>query len=190
MKNELRHLEEFQEILTNYKISENLRNELQQSKLVLLTAPTGIGRNTLIRELIKSGQYHFMVSDTTRHPRHNDGVLETNGKEYWFKTEDEFLEGLKEGRYIEAAIIHKQQVSGINVSEIIKANTESQIAITDAEIKGAETLFKVKPDTIAIFVLPPTFEEWMKRLKNRGEMSQAEFKRRLASAIAEFDFYS
>jgi guanylate kinase len=74
------------------------------------------------------------------------------------------------------------------VSEIIKANTESQIAITDAEIKGAETLFKVKPDTIAIFVLPPTFEEWMKRLKNRGEMSQAEFKRRLASAIAEFDF--
>lgn len=188
MKNELKHLSQFRAILKSYKMSDSLKDELGKVELVVLTAPTSIGRNTIIRELLKTGDFHFVVSDTTRHPRINDGVLEQNGVEYWFKTENEFLEGLKQGQYLEAAIVHDQQISGVNISEFVAAYQNKRIALTDVEVQGVEALASSKPDLIAIFVVPPSFEEWMRRLKQRGEMSNEEFKRRLVSAVNEFSY--
>jgi len=83
---------------------------LQQTKFVPLVAITSSGRNTLIRELLKTGEYHFIVSDTTRKPRTNDGVMEQSGVEYWFRDEDEVLQDVKDGKFLEAAVIHSQQV--------------------------------------------------------------------------------
>jgi len=188
MANQLDHLIEFEEVLRSYQISDESKRELAKDKLVLLTAPTSIGRNTIIKSLVNSGKYYFVLSDTTREPRISDGAMEQSGEIYWFKTEVEILEGLKQGKYLEAAIIHTQQVSGMRVDEIKKAAAQNKIAIKDVEIQGVESYMKAKPDTIAIFVLPPSFDEWMRRLKHRGPMSDQEFSRRLNSAIAEFDY--
>lgn len=185
--NELARIAEFRKLLDGYHLSKTALQTLSQTELVLLVAPTSSGRNTIIRELLKTGDYHFVVSDTTRQPRVNDGVPEQNGHEYWFRTENEILADLEQGKYLEAAIIHDQQVSGISVRELEKARDEGKIAITDAEIIGADNAIKYKPDTIAIFVLPPSFEEWQRRVKHRGPMAATEFKRRMQSACKEFE---
>lgn len=185
--NQLVHLSEFKALLDNYQMSEESRQLLASTKLVLLAATTSSGRNTLIRQLLKTDKYHYIVSDTTRQPRINDGVYEQNGVEYWFRSEQEILEDLRRGKFLEAAVIHDQQVSGVSIRELEKAIGKGKVPITDIEVVGVESVVRVKPDTIAIFVLPPSFEEWQRRIKERGGMSSAEFCRRLTSAAKEFE---
>lgn len=185
--NELVRIDEFRDVLRGYHLSKTTLFTLSQTKLVLIVGPTSSGRNTRIKRLLKTGDYHYVVSDTTRQPRINDGFAEQNGREYWFRTENEILTDLKEGKYLEAAIIHNQQVSGISVRELEKARDEGKIAITDAEITGATNAIKYKPDTIVIFLLPPSFDEWQRRIKHRGQMTPEEFKRRMQSACKEFE---
>lgn len=184
--NKLEHIAEFREALKDYSLSKVALHTLSQTKLVLLVATTSSGRNTVLREVVKTGDYHFIVSDTTRKPRVNDGVLEQNGREYWFRSETEMLADIQAGHFLEAAIIHDQQVSGISVRELELAAQDDKIAITDAEIAGADNAKKYKPDTVTIFVLPPSFEEWQRRLKHRGDMDALEFKRRMQSAAEEY----
>lgn len=184
--NELVNLEEFQTLLANYHLSKTALQTLSQTQLVLLVAATSTGRNHLIRELLKTGDYYYIVSDTTRKPRSNDGVMEQNGIEYWFRDEQAVLEDIRQGKYLEAAVIHRQQVSGISIRELQKASDAGKIAITDAEIAGIDHAVGLKPDTCGIFVLPPSFDEWQRRLHHRGDMHPAEYKRRMQSAVAEF----
>jgi len=183
--NELKHIDEFKEVLGDYQPSKRSLMTLSQVELVLLVAPTSSGRNTVIRELMKTGDYYFIVSDTTRQPRSNDGVMEQDGVEYWFRSEEEVLADIKDGKYLEAAIIHNQQVSGISVRELEKAKEAGKIAITDAEIAGADSAVKRKVDTLVIFLLPPNFDEWQRRITSRGEMSSTEYKNRMISAARE-----
>lgn len=184
--NKLDHGPEFRQILADYRLSKVALQTLSQTQLVILVSPTSSGRNTVIRQLLKTDDYYFIVSDTTRKPRINDGVLEQDGVEYWFRSENEVLEDIKAGKYLEAAVIHNQQVSGISVREIEKARAQGKIAITDAEIAGVDNAIAVKHDTLGIFVLPPSFEEWQRRIKHRGHMSPEEYKRRMKSAAVEF----
>jgi guanylate kinase len=187
MENQLDYLDEFRELLKHYKVSEAGKKVLKETNLVLLVAPTASGRNTIVTELLKTGDYHYVVSDTTRQPRVNNGVREQNGKEYWFRPEDVVLADLKAGKYLEAAIIHNQQVSGISMREIVQAHKEGKVALTDIEVIGTATIMAAKPDTHALFVMPPSFEEWMRRIESRGAMTVAEKQRRLTSAAKEFE---
>lgn len=181
------NLSEFSQILAGYQLSDYAKSLIQELNLVLITSPTSVGGSTIIDQLIRLGNYHFLVSDTTRLPRINNGLLEKNGVDYWFKSPEEVLAGLRKGNYIEAAVIHNQQVSGISTDEIKRAINEHKIAITNIDYQGAERFAILKPDTIFLFILPPSFDEWMKRLKLRGDMTATEVKRRLQSAIKELD---
>ncbi len=185
MGNHLSKLKEFQAILANYHIAPAGRATLQKSKLALMIGPTASGRDTINAELLKTGEFYFMVSNTTRQPRVNNGVPERNGVEYWFKSEKAMLSDLKTGRLLEAEIIHDQQVSGISISELEKANQKNKIAITNVEL-NIGTIVKAKPDTMAFLVLPPSFEEWLSRLNKRGKMPKEEKRRRLETAIKIF----
>lgn len=100
--NRLRHLPEFAETLSRYRVSEPVIEVLHSFRLVLLSGPSASGRNTIINELLKSGQYVYIVSDTTRRPRVNNGVKETNGVEYWFRSEEQLLDELRHGDFLEA----------------------------------------------------------------------------------------
>jgi len=183
--NQLKYINEFYKLLDGYQPSKQSLLTLSQVELVLLVAPTSSGRNTVIRELMKTGDYYFIVSDTTRNPRSNDGVMEKDGVEYWFRSEEEVLADIKDGKYLEAAVIHNQQVSGISIRELEKAEAAGKIAITDAEIAGADSAIKRKVDTLVIFLLPPNFDEWQRRIASRGKMNSAEYKNRMISAAKE-----
>src|SRR5665213_1025428 len=105
-QNKLVRIAEFRTALEGYHLSKAALQTLSQTELVLLVAPSSTGRNTIIWELLKIGDYHFVVSDTTRKPRVNDGLLEQSGREYWFRSEQEVLTDIQQGKYLEAAIIH------------------------------------------------------------------------------------
>ncbi|MGD8373278.1 MAG: hypothetical protein PVI21_00255 [Candidatus Woesebacteria bacterium] len=182
----LHRREEFEAILGNYHISEGARQILNETPFVVMVAPSASGRNTIINELLKTEQYHFIVSDTTRPPRVNNGVLEQNGVEYFFRDEDDMLADIEAGRFLEAEVIHKQQVSGISVREIEKAHKMGKIAITDVDLGGAQNIAKTDPTAIVIFVVPPNFNEWLRRMRERGSISDEEVCRRVETAIRHF----
>lgn len=187
MQPHLEHFDQFQSILDDYQISEDGKKLLEKTKLVLLTAPTSAGRNAIIKELVKTGEYEYILSDTTRPKRTNNGVMERDGVEYWFRTEEEVLGDLKNGSFLEADIIHAQQVSGISLRELKKAADHNKIAIDEVYYIGIDNVKKAKPDTYTIFVLPPSYEVWMDRLLKRGDMTTEEVKRRLESAELELE---
>lgn len=179
---ELKLINEFHASLENYELSAHAHQILDRIKLVVLTAPTASGRNTIINELLRTNDYNFIISDTTRPPRLNNGVLEQNGREYFFRKEEDMLADIKDGNFLEAEVIHGQQVSGISIRELEKASQQHRAAITDMDIGGVSNLIAVKPDTIAVLVLPPNFEVWHERIFSRGDMGNAEYARRLETA--------
>ncbi len=183
--NKLDHLKEFKEILDDYKLPVEAVNFLNKTKFVILVGPSSSGRNSIINQLLKFGDYHYVVSDTTRKPRKNNGILELNGREYWFRKETDMLADLKASKFLEAAIIHNQQVSGISLRELELASNQKKIAIDEIEVVGADNIHKVAPKAIFLFVVPPSFEEWMVRMNIRGELPQDETIRRLDSAVSE-----
>ncbi len=186
--NKLDHIADFKNLLSDYQASDRSIKILNETKFVLLAAISSAGRNTMIRQLAQSNKYHFIVSDTTRKPRVNDGILEQDGREYWFKTEEQFLEGLRQGKYLEAAIIHNQQVSGVSIDELTRAKKEGKIAISDIDVQGVDALYAQSNSCIPVFVLPPSYAEWRQRLKNRGHMTDNELQNRLESAKKELRF--
>lgn len=181
----LKLYQQFKQILDNYKVSNRAKKALEGLNLVLMVAPTSSGRNTIIKKLLETGDYYFIVSDTTRPAQLRDGKMEETGAQYFFRSEEEILADLQAGEFLEAALIHQQQVSGVSIRELEKAKTGGKIAITDIEIVGADNVMQVKPDAKAIFVLPPSFEEWQRRINGRSQMSPQEISNRLASAQKE-----
>lgn len=181
----LKHLGDFEQTLEGYRPSQKTLDLLEKVHLIILAGPTAAGRNTLIKLLVQTDRYHYVVSDTTRKKRANDGVMERDGVEYWFISEEEFLDGLKDGKYLEAAVIHRQQVSGVNVTRLQDTVRTGKIAISEIENKGVATYHTYKPDTLCVFLLPPGFDVWMKRIRGRGDVDEAELRRRLESGILE-----
>jgi len=183
--NKLSHIGEFKEVLTNYQLSDGAKATLEGIRLALLVGPSSSGKNTIINELVKSGAYHSIISDTTRKPRVNNGVLEQDGREYWFRSEDDILADLKAGNFLEAAIIHNQQVSGMSIRELSSVARDHKIAINEIEVVGADHIHRLVPSAQFLFVLPPSFDEWITRMNARGELPADETKRRLNSAAME-----
>jgi len=182
----LHHRAAFEALLKDYKMNDAALQTLQQTPFVLLVAASGAGRNTIIERLLETGNYYYVVSDTTRPPRVRDGVpIEQNGVQYFFRAEDEVLADLKAGKFLEAAVIHGQQVSGISVREIEAAQQSHKVAITDIEVQGSAYITKVKPDTLNIFILPPSFDEWLARIRKRSHLPDAEIKNRIEAAVTE-----
>ncbi|MFO0971139.1 MAG: hypothetical protein U0520_02190 [Candidatus Saccharimonadales bacterium] len=185
--NYLQLRKDFENILQSYQASEASQQVLKQSKIALFDGPSASGRNTITVELVKTGRYHQIVSDTTRLPRTNNGITEQDGVEYWFKTEREFLEGLEKGLYIEAAIIHNQQVSGVSVAEVERAHASGKIAITDIQSDGVESFLRYNADPACFFIVPPSLTVWLSRLQARGALGEDERRRRLQSAASEIE---
>jgi len=185
--NELKRLTLFEDMLSDYKPSEEVQKLANSNRMVILAGVTSSGRNTIIDELAKTKKFHYLVSDTTRQPRMNDGVLEQDGHQYHFRSEEDFLKRLHLGLYLEASIVHKQQVSGLGIEELLTASVQHDIGITDTDFTGAANILEIAPATLTVFLIPPNFEEWMSRLTKRGKLDQAEIQRRLTSAEKELE---
>jgi len=177
------NLTSFEKVLKNYRPDSDYLKQLQQLNLVLLLGFSGAGKNTIINYLKQHYDYYFLVSDTTRKPRRNNGLLEADGVDYNFISLKKMLENLKKGNYLEAEIIHDQQVSGISIQQLLNALKVQKRAITDVDLGGAQKILTYKNDSYLFLVLPPSFEIWMKRLLKRDQnMTVQELLHRLKTA--------
>lgn len=179
----LKNREAFEHILNDYKVSDHAKQVLAATPFVALSGLAGGGRNTVIRQLVENYDYGFIVSDTTRPPKLRDGKMEEEGVNYYFsRDEQEMLDELSNGEFVEAEVIHNQQVSGTSIREVERIVSLGKIPVSDYEFGGANAIANTKVDAAIIGLLPPSYDEWMRRLSSRETMDDEEFRNRLVTA--------
>jgi guanylate kinase len=173
--------------LALYKVPPKAVELIKNTRIVFLVGIAGAGKNTILNGLLKRPEYKFIVSHTTRPPRDNGGVLEQDGINYHFIDYKEAEDMLDNQKFIEAKNVHGK-LYGTSVEAIESIQKSGKIAITDLDIQGVAEYMAVSPGVVTIFLLPPDFETWQKRLRNRYEDSQPDpddIKRRMNTAKIE-----
>ncbi len=165
-------MEDIDKLIAEYRPNDEGVALLRATKTVLLVGITGAGKNTIRSEMMKTGEFHDLVTSVTREPRYNNGVLERDGVEYHFLTQEQAVENLKAGEYVEVSPVHGR-VYGVTVEEVRRAYDAGKIALSDVDVLGIEKYKKLSDDVIAIFLLPPSYEEWQRRVQQRYESHEA-----------------
>ena len=180
-------MDQVEAAIQNYKMSDGVSELVRSTKLLLIAGVVGGGKNTVINELIHDDSYHLIVSHTTRASRTNHGIEEINGVDYHFVTLEQIEQMLSDKSLVEAKYVHGN-VYATSAAELAYAKETDKVAVTDVNIHGVMEYLNVKPDTHAIFLLPPSVETWLKRLERRyGDMDahRDEIDRRLKTAYSE-----
>ena len=158
--------------------------------LFIITAASGAGKTSLVEALLANDvQIRRSVSHTTRQPRPG----EQEGVHYHFVTEAQFLETLNAGGFLESADVHgaKYGTSQSGVDTALQAGND---VILEIDWQGAAQVRKLYPQSISIFILPPSVETLQQRLNNRGQDSAEVIAKRVAAAreemshVVEFDY--
>ncbi len=177
---------DLQKKLQAYTVPSRAVDLIRSSKIVFLVGITAAGKDTVIGQLLKSGDYHYIVSHTTRLPRYNQSVLEQDGLDYHFVDEAKMAELLDNQELIEAKIVH-ENIYGTSISEIQEAHDRSEIAISEVDVQGAAEFRAVSATVLPIFMLPPSFPVWQERLVKRygGNVDLADLHLRMKTAKSE-----
>ena len=155
---------------------------MNDSKLIIFSAPSGAGKSSLIKKLIELSEstIELSVSVTTREPR--DG--EVHGVDYFFISEQEFLKLEKQDAFLESANVHVYHYA--TLKSFVDEKTSSGISvILDIDVQGFKQVKQTSQDNVSIFILPPSLEELEQRLFNRGSESAESIKKRLKNALIE-----
>jgi len=148
--------------------------------LIILISPSGGGKTAIFKKILaEDEEIKYSISFTTRKTRKN----EINGVDYNFISEEKFIEMRNSGDFLESAKVHGYWY-GTSKSYINSALKNNHI-IMDIDVQGAKQIMKSDIDYITIFILPPSRDVWMKRLKSRGTESNDVIKVRLESAEKE-----
>lgn len=157
---------------------------------VVLAGPSGSGKTTVARRMAAGGtRFRFSVSATTREPRAD----ETDGVDYWFVDRPAFLAMRDGDELLEWAEVHGE-LYGTPRREVEAARRQGVHLLLDIDVQGARSVRRLEPDVVTIFLLPPTGERIVARLKGRGSEVEAELRRRMRTAeqelhaVEEFDF--
>jgi guanylate kinase len=158
--------------------------------LFIISAPSGAGKTSLVHALLDINPHiDLSVSYTTRGPRPG----ELNGKDYHFVCRDEFLDMAKRGEFLESAEVYGN-LYGTSQTWISQQTAKGRDILLEIDWQGAAQVRRLFPDSISIFILPPSFEALEQRLKGRGKDKEDVIARRIAAAredvahIAEFDY--
>lgn len=160
--------DDIRDLIQHYHPSQQAIDTLHRQRLVIFAGVAGAGKNSIMNGLLASGRYYDIVTSTTRQPRENDGVMERDGVDYIFLTTEEATAKLRAGEYIEVAPVH-EKVNGVLVSELEKAEKAGRQPIIDVDVQGVHTFKSLSDRVIAIFVVPPSYDVWMERIRRRYE---------------------
>jgi guanylate kinase len=149
-------------------------------KLVIISAPSGSGKTTIVKHLLDSGlNLSFSVSATTRALRGN----EIDGVDYFFLTVQEFKKRIENNEFVEWEEVYKDIFYGTLKSELERIWANGNHVLFDVDVKGGVNLKnKFGTDSIAIFIMPPSVEELENRLVKRGTDTPEKIKTRIEKA--------
>ena len=150
----------------------------------VVTGPSGAGKGTLERELLRRvPELELAVSATTRERRPG----EENGREYWFLHADEFERRVAAGEFLEHVTYVSGQRYGTLRSELERIAAKGRVPLLDLEIEGAVRVRDEVPGAVTIFVKAPSFAELERRLRDRATESAGEIGERLALARKQIE---
>ncbi len=155
-------------------------------KLIIVTAPSGAGKTTIVRHLLSTfDALAFSVSATTRQKR----IEEEEGKDYYFMDVEKFRSLIEEDAFLEWEEVYENQFYGTLKSEAERLWKAGKHVVFDIDVKGALNLKTVFPErTLTIFVKPPKPEVLVERLKKRKSESEKSLQKRIAKANYELTF--
>jgi guanylate kinase len=148
---------------------------------VILSAPSGGGKTTIARALLaRRPELGYSVSCTTRAPRPG----EVQGRDYYFMTRSEFLAERERGAFAESAEVHGN-LYGTLRSEVERVMAGGKHVVMDIDVQGAVQFIRAFPQSVTIFILPPSAAVLLERLRGRNTESAAQLAARLQSALQE-----
>ena len=151
---------------------------MQTGSLFLVSAPSGAGKTSLVNAALEAdSQLVVSVSHTTRPARGG----EVDGENYFFVSDDQFVQMIDEGRFLEHANVFGKQY-GTSKAEVAAKRALGQDVILEIDWQGAQQVREAIPDAISVFVLPPSMEELAARLTSRGEDTAQSIEKRLGEA--------
>ncbi len=154
--------------------------------LFVIAAPSGAGKTTLVKELVKRNpRLEFSVSYTTRARREN----EQHGRDYFFVEPDEFLRLQNDSELLESAVVFDNYY-GTSRSQVENHLSGGANVILEIDWQGAQQVRESMPSCVSIFVLPPSRAELELRLRGRGTDSDAVISRRLADALGDMSHWN
>ena len=156
----------------------------QPGKLFVISGPSGSGKGTLTRGLLKNTNENVVlsISATTRKP----GPGEVDGKDYFFISRDEFISKVDKGELLEYAVVFDNYY-GTPAEPVKELLAEGKTVILEIDVQGGLQVFENMPEAKGILILPPSDEELEKRLQNRGRDSESVIQKRLEKARWEID---
>lgn len=160
--------------------------ENARGKLFILSGPSGSGKGTLLREILKKyadDGIFFSVSATTRAPREG----ETDGVDYHFITREAFEKLLAEDGLLEYNLLSTGDMYGTPKLPLEKALSEGRTAILEIEPNGMRKVLETYPDAVKIFVSPPSLEILEHRLRKRQTENETQIRKRMDTARKEME---
>jgi len=160
-----------------------LQDITTNGRLIVLTGPSGVGKGTLLKQLLRNHpELHLSISVTTRSPR----PKEIEGQHYYFVDVEEFQHMLDQGELLEWAKF-AGNFYGTPRQVVLDQVQQGKQVVLEIELEGARQIQQAFPDAFRIFILPPSLEELENRIRNRGQDSNEAIAQRLKRAQVEID---
>lgn len=157
-------------------------NHLTRGKTFIVSGPSGVGKGTVLKELFKKRDLYYSVSATTRDPREG----EVDGVHYHFMDAEEFRTMIAEDALLEHAE-YAGNYYGTPKRYVDQAMDEGRDVVLEIELQGARQVWAKRPETVRIFIGPPSWEELERRLVSRGTDSPEKIAQRLQRARIEME---
>jgi guanylate kinase len=159
-------------------------NNINQGKLIVFSAPSGSGKTTIVRHLLKQSELNleFSISATSREKRGE----EIDGKDYYYMSAKTFKNKIKADEFLEWEEVYRDNFYGTLKTEIERIWAMDKHVIFDIDVSGGLRIKRKYPEqTLAVFVKPPSIDELKIRLKKRKTESEDKINMRVAKASAE-----
>ncbi|KPK78614.1 MAG: hypothetical protein AMJ89_00970 [candidate division Zixibacteria bacterium SM23_73] len=159
---------------------------MKKATLVVLSSPSGGGKTTICRKILKKHKdYLYSISATTREKRKS----EKQGKDYFFLPESQFNQIRKKRGFVEWAKVHGEYYGTLK-KFVDQAEKKGKVALFVLDVQGGMAIKKKYPESVLIFLLPPSLKELKRRLIERGTDNIDEMQQRLKTALKEIQFWS
>ena len=154
-----------------------------QPLLIVISGPSGIGKDSVLAELKRRNlPLHFVITATSRAPRPE----EVHGRDYFFYSWEEFEERIRKGEFAEYAHVYND-LKGIPRSQIDEAVKSGMDVVLRVDVQGAETIRNLYPEALLIFLIPRSYDEWYERLIRRNTESPEDLQTRVETSIKEVE---